>query len=109
MATSLLCLQDLAAAAASAEGLSCVHLVKSECSYYHYLCDGVDDRVSVRVACSACVHVMFLGVWFGDVMMGHIMARCTGVSEVTLRPAWVNMHFINILNQPYLLFNAHQT
>ena len=58
MATSLLCLQDLAAAAAaSAEGLSCVHLVKSECSYYHYLCDGVDDRVSVRVACSACVHV----------------------------------------------------
>lgn len=59
MATSLLSLQDLAAA--SAEGLSCVHLVKSECSYYHYLCDGVDDRVGSQCA--------IMGVWLVKVLL----------------------------------------
>ena len=26
-------------------GSASVHLISSQCTYYHYLCDGTDDRV----------------------------------------------------------------
>lgn len=28
------------------DSIPVIHTIKSKCSYYHYLCDGVDDRVS---------------------------------------------------------------
>ena len=29
-------------------GLPVIHTIKSKCDFYHYLCDGTDDRVSRR-------------------------------------------------------------
>ena len=29
------------------DGLPVVHVIRSKCDFYHYLCDGVDDRVSM--------------------------------------------------------------
>ena len=40
-------LQRLAVAASKGLDPSRLHIINSECSYYHYLCDGVDDRVSL--------------------------------------------------------------
>ena len=46
--SGLLCLKGLALDASSISGKeSHAHLVQLECSYYHYLCDGVDDQVGV--------------------------------------------------------------
>lgn len=38
----LLCLKSLSTSASS--GQLSPHLIKSKCSYYHYMCDGFDDR-----------------------------------------------------------------
>lgn len=69
-------------AAASTDDRSCVHLVQSECSYYHYLCDGIDDRVGVArelnqfplILCHCAFsfsplhgrHSAGVGVWLSD-------------------------------------------
>lgn len=42
--SGLLCLKELALDASISGKKSHVHLVQSECGYYHYLCDGVDDQ-----------------------------------------------------------------
>lgn len=41
----LLCLSSLAGSATAGMDSDKLQTVKSECSYYHYCCDGIDDRV----------------------------------------------------------------
>ncbi len=43
--TNLLSLSSLAALASG--GKQSIHVIKSECKYYHYLCDGCDDKVNL--------------------------------------------------------------
>ena len=76
----------LAEKTAGTDGLPVVHVIRSKCDFYHYLCDGVDDRVSMLkgvLVAHTChddddvfIHSIFigLGVWIqessDDVLVG---------------------------------------
>lgn len=72
-------LLSLSKGASREVGTGSAHLISSTCTYYHYLCDGVDDRVRVQYLNFVNLFIYlyfvssFLLVWFSFVLVSVVV------------------------------------